>query len=320
MTEARPAYDAAVIVPSRGGAQRLPRLIGALAAQEDAPPFEVHVVVDGDVDDSAAALERLRDAHPGLPLTWTVFEENRGRVAALNAGAEATTGRILIRADDDLEPGPHYVRDHVAAHADGPRGVIGLTEDVLPDTAYQRVYGTAQGRTHRAHAYALPAGEQWRHWAGNVSVPRALHEELGGYDPDYRRYGWEDVDFGYRLHAAGYPVVIRPELETRHHAAAVTTYTKARRALHSGSARQTFVAKHGADALGGNAVPTGLWGVAVRGLAAVTTETTVERGSALIDRAAAVLPAPVARKLIALQVEAAAETGRVHPERARRTF
>lgn len=312
--------EASVIVPSRGGAQRLPRLIGALAAQEDAPPFEVHVVVDGDVDDSASALERLSAVHPTLPLTWTVFEENRGRVAALNVGADATTGRILIRADDDLEPGAHYVRDHVAAHADGPRGVIGLTEDVLPDTAYQRVYGTAQGRTHRAHAYGLPAEQQWRHWAGNVSVPRSLHEELGGYDPDYRRYGWEDVDFGYRLHAAGYPVVIHRELETRHHAAAVTTYTKARRALHSGSARQTFVAKHGTEALGGNAAPAGLWGAAVRGLAAVTTEATIERGSALIDRAAAVLPAPVARKLIALQVEAAAETGRVHPERARRTF
>ncbi|MDY6054801.1 glycosyltransferase family A protein [Micrococcus sp.] len=325
MTEtARPVpenvCEASVIVPSRGGAERLPRLIGALAAQEDAPPFEVHVVVDGDVDGSDAVLARLRQEHPGLSLTWTVFEENRGRVAALNAGADATTGRILIRADDDLDPGLHYIRDHVAAHEAGPRGVIGLTEDIIPETAYQKVYGTAQGRAHRAHAYSLPADQQWRHWAGNVSVPRALHEELGGYDADYRRYGWEDVDFGYRLHAAGYPVVIHPELETRHHAAAVTTYTKARRALHSGSARQTFAAKHGVEPLGGDSAPTGLWGAAVRALAAVTTEATVERGSALIDRAAAVLPAPVARKLIALQVEAAAETGRVHPKRARRTF
>ena len=52
MTETPLTPEASVIVPSRGGAQRLPRLIGALAAQEDAPPFEVHVVVDGDVDGS----------------------------------------------------------------------------------------------------------------------------------------------------------------------------------------------------------------------------------------------------------------------------
>lgn len=318
MTET--AYEAAVIVPSRGGAQRLPVLIGALAAQQDAPPFQVHVVLDGDVDGSAPVLERLAAEHPHLRLTWTVFEENRGRVAALNAGADATSGRILIRADDDLEPGPHYIRDHVAAHAGGPRGVIGLTANVLPDSAYQRVYGDAQDEAHRRHAYALPAEQQWRHWAGNVSVPRALHKELGGYDPDYRRYGWEDVDFGYRLHAAGYPVEIRPELETRHHAAAVTTYTKARRALHSGSARQIFITKHGADALGGDRAPGGPWGAAVRAVAALSTERTIQYSSAVIERAAAVLPEPIARKLIALQVEAAAETGRTRPGRARRQF
>ena len=122
MTETPLTPEASVIVPSRGGAQRLPRLIGALAAQEDAPPFEVHVVVDGDVDGSEAVLAQLAAEHPGLDLSWTVFGENRGRVAALNAGADATSGRILIRADDDLEPGPHYIRDHVAAHAGGHGG------------------------------------------------------------------------------------------------------------------------------------------------------------------------------------------------------
>ena len=76
------AYEASVIVPSRGGAERLPVLVGALAAQQDAPPFEVHVVLDGDVDGSAAVLERLAAKHPHLPLTWTVFEENRGRAVS----------------------------------------------------------------------------------------------------------------------------------------------------------------------------------------------------------------------------------------------
>lgn len=314
------SLEASVVVPSRGGAARLPRLIAAFVAQRDAPPFEVHVVVDGDVDDSASVLRRLGAEHLDLRLGWTVFEENRGRVAALNAGADATSGRILIRADDDLEPGPHYVRDHVAAHEGGPCGVIGLTRNILPDTAYQRVYGDAQDVAHREHAYALPAEEQWRHWAGNVSVPRALHRELGGYDPDYRRYGWEDVDFGFRLHRAGYPVRIHPELETDHHAAAVTTYSKARRAFHSGAARQTFLKKHGADALGGDTAPLGLWGHAVRVLSLTVGERRLMRTGAMVDTMARVLPRPIARKLVALQVEAAAEAGRMHPERAHRQF
>lgn len=316
MTET--GYEASVIVPSRGGARRLPVLVGALAAQQDAPPFEVHVVLDGDMDGSAAVLERLAAEHPHLPLTWTVFEENRGRVAALNTGADATTGRILIRSDDDLEPGPHYIRDHVAAHAGGPRGVIGLYLNVLEPTPYQRVYGDAQDVLHREHAYALPPEQQWRHWAGNVSVPRVLHEQIGGYDPDYRQYGWEDIDYGYRLHAVGYPVRIVPEVATRHHAAAVTTHSKAVRALHGTAARNLFIRKHGPGPLGGVGAPRGVWGAAVRAVAAVTTESTLARSSAVIDALADRLPAPVARKLIALQVEGASEAGRAYPQRAER--
>ena len=78
MTETPLTPEASVIVPSRGGAQRLPRLIGALAAQEDAPPFEVHVVVDGDVDGSEGMLAPLAAEHPGLDLSWTVANQGIG--------------------------------------------------------------------------------------------------------------------------------------------------------------------------------------------------------------------------------------------------
>ncbi|MDO5633360.1 MAG: glycosyltransferase family 2 protein [Micrococcus sp.] len=311
---------AAVVVPSRGGAERLPRLVAALAAQQDAPDFEVHVVLDGDIDDSNAVLAHLAQSHPQLSLTWTIFPENRGRAAALNAGTEATTGHIVIRSDDDLEPGRFYVRDHVRAHDDFHGGVIGLPRNVLPATTYQRVYGDDADQRHARDAYRLSPNEVWRHWAGNVSAPRGIMEALGGYDERYRRYGWEDVDFGYRLHRAGYPVRFAPELETKHHAAAVTTEIRARRALHSGSSRQQFLQQHGAHALGADATPAGAWGLAVRSLAAVTTERTLGPVARAVDRAAGKLPLPVARKLIALVVEAAAETGRVAPHRATTRF
>lgn len=317
----RTAVRASVIVPSRGGAQRLPRLVEALATQRRAPRFEVCVVLDGDIDASTTVLEGLAAQHPQLDLHWVVFEENRGRAAALNAGFAATTGRVVIRCDDDLAPEEDYVRAHVARHAGTARlGVVGLYRNIYPSTPYARAYGRTHDQRFRTQAYAASPGQRWRYWAGNVSVLREVWQEIGDYDAAFRRYGWEDIDFGYRLHRAGVDIVLAPELETAHHVAAVTTRIRSRRALHAGASRQIFLGTHGAEALGGEQPPGGLWGAAVRLAAAVSTERSLGVAGGLTDRVIDAVPPPIAEKLVALQVEAAAEAGRRWPRRARGEF
>ncbi|MEA3550258.1 glycosyltransferase family 2 protein [Pseudarthrobacter sp. C1] len=310
---------ASIVVPSRGGALRLPVLLSALARQ-DSNDFEVIVVVDGDIDNSAGTLQRLAAEHPGMALRTIVFPKNRGRAAALNAGAAAASGRVLIRSDDDLEPSADYVRNHVAEHQGDPVGVIGLYRNVFPETAYARVYGRASDERFRSDALAINPNQQWRYWAGNVSVLREVHERLGGYDERYRAYGWEDVDYGYRLKQTGIPVRIQPSLTTAHHVAATTTGIRATRALHSGAAREIFVAKHGSEPL--TAVPhsPGLWSALVAAASMITNERTIKVGGSAIDAAAAILPRPLAEKLVALAVESAGRAGVVHPQRARTHF
>ena len=310
---------ASIIVPTRGGAYRLPVLLGSLERQTRRD-FEIIVVVDGDIDGTTSILERWSADHPSLLLHNIVFPENRGRSAALNAGHEAARGQVLIRCDDDLEPAADYVELHISTHAAGPSGVIGLYANVLPDTAYARSYGTDADQLFREEALALSPSDHWRYWAGNVSVTRAAWDLVGGYDEDYRRYGWEDVDYGYRLHAAGVPVRIVPELTTRHHVAATTTAVRATRALHSGASREIFLRKHGAAVLPPPAQNFSPWHLTVRTVAAGITEQRLQKWGTGVDRVADRLPPAVARKLVALLVEGAARAGAVDPARARARF
>ena len=53
-----------VVVPTRGGAARLPVLLDALAAQAVPEPWEVVVVLDGDVDGSRDVIEAYADRLP----------------------------------------------------------------------------------------------------------------------------------------------------------------------------------------------------------------------------------------------------------------
>lgn len=309
-----------VIVASYGGAQRLPHLLDALLHQNQAPSYEVCVVIDGDIDGSAAVIERWKECHPDFALAYQVFDTNQGRVAALNAAAAMACGEILIRADDDLQPTPDYLHLHSRAHeGSGPMGVIGLYRNQYPDTPYARAYAYRADHNFRDQAYRSDSTQRWRYWAGNVSIPRTVFWDVGGYDPDYRRYGWEDVDFGYRLHTRSIPVILAPELETTHNAAATTTRSRVLRALHAGAARAIFTAKHGDNALP-VVLPTGVWGVLVRGIAAVAGSKTFHAVTAVVDRILPVVPSAIGEKTVALLVESAGLAGSSHPERARETF
>lgn len=299
---------ASIVIPSRGGAKRLPVLIGALAAQDD-PAWEAIVVIDGDIDDSASVVAQ----YPHLPVRAIVFPENRGRVAALNAGFAAAEGDVLIRCDDDLVPAVDYVRSHKTSALEHG-GAIGLCINDLPDTPYARAYGARADELFQRGAYQVPAERVWRYWGGNVSVTREVWEQVGTYDPDYRAYGWEDVDYGYRVFAAGNPIAIDPALETTHKLAAVTTRLRVMRSYHSGAARRTFERKHPeAEMAPAVPKPNSLWNRAVLTVAKYTNRKALLAAASAADLMASHLPKPIARKLIALLVEAGAVSGYNRP-------
>lgn len=297
-----------VVVPSRGGAQRLPRLMASLQAQTDRD-WEAVVVLDGDVDGSEDVLAPWQDK---LPLRVVAFPENRGRPAALNAGFAAAGGRVLVRCDDDLTPKPDYVARHAAGHTGPRQGVVGMCRNVFPETAYARVYGRPAYTRLRDASYAAPPEVRWRYWGGNVSVDRETWDLVGPYDESFRGYGWEDVDWGYRLTRAGIPIVVDPGLETDHHVAATTTEDRTLRAYYSGSARHRFEAKHGTTVLAPS--PRGgrvrdPWTAAVSTLAALLDERRTGVAGRTADRAIGRLPAAVGGKLVALLVEAGSLAG-----------
>ena len=304
--------SATVVIPTYRGADRLPKLFDALAEQQGSD-FEVIVVVDG-VDDGTPALVEAEDR---FDVRAIVFPENRGRVAALNAGFEEACGEILIRSDDDLLPRPDWVACHVATHEKRHVGVVGMCINVPHDTTYARVYDQVATRQSRDAAAADPRA--WARWGANVSVDRTMWNEIGDYDPAYRLYGWEDVDYGYRIHLAGYPVVIQPGVEVLHRAASETAEGRMIRSLHSGAARHIFEDKFPHNPLPDPTPELSAWNALVRATSHLTGRWPHGIGRA-IDRSIDHLPASLARKLIALGVESAAIAGYRSPTSAHETF
>ena len=239
-----PDLAVSVVVPTRGGAARLPTLLDALATQVLDEAWEVVLVLDGDVDGSRALIEEYADR---IPLRVVETDGATGVAAALATGYREAAGEIVLRCDDDLTPPPGFLAGHLRHHRSRPAGapplgVISLTRDVFPDTPYAAAYGRPANERLLAAAYARSADERWRHWAACNSVPKAAYDAVGGFDTTmgYR----EDSELGLRLARSGVEIVIDRALEVEHRGPATDTATRAARAFTSGASALDFEARH----------------------------------------------------------------------------
>jgi glycosyltransferase involved in cell wall biosynthesis len=299
---------ASIVVPTYRGAERLPGLLDSLAGQvRGTAPFEVVLVIDG-IDDGTVEIARREYR---VPLRHILLPENRGRVEALNTGFAAARGEVLIRCDDDLVVPTGYVAAHIAAHEGSTTvGVVGPTRDVHSPTPYAHAYGFDAAERSYAHVLSSPSSQRWRLWAASCSVSRSTWDEIGPYDDRYRGYGWEDVDYGYRLHAAGIPIEIITEATAEHHGPARTAHARAVKAFDAGRARATFRGLHPEALIGEPTAGGGVWGVGVAAAArALGRSGAVERRARWVDLVLPYVPRQVGRKLVALAVEGAGLAG-----------
>lgn len=99
-----------LIVATRNRQESVRRLLSQLQfpAQRN---WELLIVDNGGADDTPDLLQQL--APPAG--VRVVREPRRGKGNALNAGIEAARGELLVFSDDDIEPGPDWLEELLAA-------------------------------------------------------------------------------------------------------------------------------------------------------------------------------------------------------------
>jgi len=192
-----------VVIPTYQRRASVQRLLVALARQTLASAeYEVIVPIDGSDDGTREMIERF-EAPYRLVGSW---QPNRGRAAARNAGIRLAAGRIVVFLDDDMEPRPGFLRAHLDAHPAGSRrAVIGPVPIHVDASSPPLVHFRQAGMD--AHLTRL--AEQGHRlgfrdmYSGNLSLPRELLNEIGGFDETFTLYGHEDYELALRLVKAG---------------------------------------------------------------------------------------------------------------------
>ncbi len=194
--------EVSVVVATRDRPERLRRLLAALAAQLDPPPFEVVVV-----DDASAQPVPDPPLPSGLDLTILRQPRRLGPAAARNRGWQAARAPIVAFTDDDCRPDPGWLRALVAPVVDGDADIAqGRT---VPDPE-ERANRGPFGRTMH-----VPF-EQGFYETCNIAYRRALLADLGGFDESFRHPYGEDTDLAWRAREAGARTAFVPDATVYH--------------------------------------------------------------------------------------------------------
>jgi validoxylamine A glucosyltransferase len=227
---------ASVVIPTYNRADMLRATLEALAGQTlPIGEYEVIVSDDGSSDDTRAVVESFAGR---LHIKYHFQEDLGWRAAATrNAGARLASAPVLIFQDTGTLAGSDFVAAHLRAHDEATgagRAVVGYVHGYPPpakmlDPDFQPVQGLsdALARLSPEQVVALyreePSFRDSRHaefeklgfdlsartvpeelfWTSNCSVGAAAFWAVGGFDEDFKGWGMEDVDLGYRLARSG---------------------------------------------------------------------------------------------------------------------
>jgi serine acetyltransferase/GT2 family glycosyltransferase len=203
-----------VVIATFNRQDLLRRLLEQLDAQTiDAKHYEVIAVDDGSKEDT-------REKLAGLVTKYALRIErqaNAGAAVARQRGVDLASGRIIVVVDDDMQVKPDFLAQHLAKHADDNTVVLGrLRPDAkLADMPlFERFY--ARVLAQKAEAFAAGDAKVRGHdvYTGNVSFPRKLFIEAGGFDAQFRAL--EDEELGIRLEKAGARFAFANDAESIH--------------------------------------------------------------------------------------------------------
>jgi glycosyltransferase involved in cell wall biosynthesis len=232
--------ELSVVIASQDRPKLLLALLERLAAQDLSPRrFEVLLVDDG----SAEPLETALTGRPWPFPLLLLRQPASGPAAARNRALERARGDFVLFLNDDAVPGPDLLSRHLALQrgSSEPAAILGRF-DLLPEHR-QDSFGD---HLHSSTAlFAQPRMQPGVHYhglalcTGNLSVPRAVLAEVGGFDAGFPAPGGEDSELGLRLERQrGVRVRYEPGLECGHdHALGIRDLARRKKVLGAAVAR-----------------------------------------------------------------------------------
>jgi glycosyltransferase involved in cell wall biosynthesis len=205
--------ELSIIIPTYNRKEILVSTLHSLQHQKNIlwETIEVIIIDDGSSDGTFSEIEKKKNNYPfDLHL---FHQENQGQGNARNLALQHAHGDIILFMGDDIIFQQNALEEHVKVHRHYPQDTVaclGYTtwhpDLVVTPFMYFLEHGGPQFNYPKLERtcpvidtrLGLRRASYWYFYTSNISLKKNI---LTGehFEHGYTSYGWEDIDFGYKL-------------------------------------------------------------------------------------------------------------------------
>jgi len=186
--------------------KNLPLTLAALP-----PDAELIVVENGSIDNSRQILKELAKKDRRLKPIYK--RRNLGFIGGCKVGADCAQGEFLVFLNNDVIPEKGFLSPALVHFKDKDVFAVSFNE---PQFGWAKIWWRGGfvhhgigGSGKRAHISAWASG-------GSAILRKSMWQILGGFDPLFAPFYWEDFDLSFRAWKRGWKIIWEPKAVVHH--------------------------------------------------------------------------------------------------------
>lgn len=193
------SIEASIIIPTYNRKNILKRSLNCLFKQTyPAVKYEIIVVDDGSNDGTAEMIKALR---PSCNLRY-FRQDNRGVATARNLAIKNVKSQVIIFLDDDIFATSRLIEEHMSYHDRFSNVFVTGYTLLSPELIESSLFLRCVKKRHERLPWHS-ANPTFSFQCANSSVKKRNFLDIGLFDETLGKYGWEDIEWGYRAHKRG---------------------------------------------------------------------------------------------------------------------
>lgn len=212
-----------VIIPNYNGEDILKNNFPKLFDVVSSSGFDSEIIIsdDSSSDSSTEIVKKFIDKYKGhkTKIKLLTASVNKGFSSNVNRAVRESSGEILILLNTDVVPGSDFLEPLINHFEDESVFAVGcMDESIEGEKTVLRGRGEGSWiRGFLVHSAAPIEGVSTL-WVsgGSGAFRKSIWEKLGGMDPLYNPFYWEDIDLSYRAIKSGYKILFENKSIVRH--------------------------------------------------------------------------------------------------------